>query len=99
MQYQYLIDAAKGIGRWICDTQHPPNQSKELELATPITVDNRVKKQTPLPGITNFGSVSIFRHDISECYGYLHFIGSYRNGVYTYSRLIWYHWEYWDPME
>ena len=103
-QYQHLVEVAKGVERWIRDTQPPPSAhnvfwNKELAVPT-ITIDNRVKKQTPLLGVANFGNdISIFRHDISEAYGYLRFIGSHRHGVYTYSRLVWHHWKYWDPME
>ena len=104
-QYRHLVQVAHGVEQWIRDTQEPPSPhdrfwTKELELAAPITVDNRVKQQSPLLGVANFGNhVSVFRHDISDAYGYIHFIGSHRHGVYTYSRLVWYHSKYYDPME
>ena len=104
-QYRHLVEVATGVERWIRETQHPPPSSeifwnRELELRAPVTVDNRVKVQTPLSGVVNAHSgISVFRHEISEVYGYLNFIGSYEKGVYTYSRLVWYHWKYWDPME
>ena len=104
-QYQHLVNVAKGVEQWILDTQQPPSPkdrfwNKELSVPTIITIDNRVKRQTPLLGVANYGNdISVFRHEISEAYGYLCFIGSYRHGVYTYSRLVWYHWKYWDPME
>ena len=105
VQYQHLVEVATGVERWIRDTQSPPSShdvfwNKELTVPIAITIDNRVKKQTPLLGIANYGNdISIFRHDISEAYGYLGFIGSHRHGVYSYSRIVWYHWKYWDPME
>ena len=104
-QYQHLVGVAKGVERWIRETQRPPPRrdrfwNRELELAAPIRVDNRVKRQTPLLGVANYeNDISVFRHDISEAYGYLHFIGSHRHGVYTYLRIMWYHSEYYDPME
>ena len=104
LQYQYLLDCSEIITKWITDNNKPLGENdiffcKEFQLPKIILVNNCVKKQTPLKHISNYRQFSTFRYDITKEYGYLHFMGTYEDGIYQFTRFFWKHCKYWDPME